>query len=107
MQARAYACAVAGMKENWRPFDCRSSQFVGLGIVGRRSQFHLHERLENFPVQPHVRPIVPVFQNISVCFSSGRLLHTSARSDVASASRPALPLHFSVAGRAGLPTRGL
>ncbi len=107
-EACAYAFDVAGMKENRRPFDSRSCKFF-FEVVGRRSQFHLHERLENIrTAPPRVRPIVPVFQNISVCFPSGRLLHTSARSVVAAfPSRPSTPLHFSLTGRAGLPTRGL
>ncbi len=106
-EGREYALDVSEMKENRRPFDYRTQRFT-LEIVGRRSQLHIHERLENIPSVPKVRPIVPVFQNISVCFPSGRLLHSSACSVVA-CPRPssAPPLSFAASGRAGLPTRGL
>ncbi len=101
-----FALDVANLKENQRPFDFRSSRF-SMEIVGRRCQLHVYERQENIPAIPNVRPTVPVFTNISACFASNRLLHSSARSVVACPRPSSASLHFPVDGRAGLPTRGL
>ena len=106
LEALEFALDVSEMKENRRPFDSRAAKF-SLEVVGRRSHLHVHERLENIPRLPRVRPIVPVFENIQVCFPSGRLLISSSRSLVACPRPVSAPLHFSSAGRAGLPTRGL